>query len=181
MNTLRPRDDLLTANEDIKRVGVVRIVRRRHCVKRSGVEGIPREHVEVRAVLLLHQSPEHAFGFGADVAERIDFFTRLLEHLDPFLKRQSQRRPAVLQRLERVLLVHHTDFSLKSLVQAVEHAHEQLIEDIQHFVVVLLDGHFHVQPGELAQVSVRVRVFGAEHRSNLKHALQITHDGHLLV
>lgn len=36
-----------------------------------------------------------------------------------------------------------------------------------HLVVVLLDDHFEVQTGELAQVSVRPRFLGPEHRADL--------------
>lgn len=54
MNMLCFRDDFLIVNEDIKRVGVVRIVRRRYCVKWSGVEGILCEYVEVCVVFFFY-------------------------------------------------------------------------------------------------------------------------------
>ena len=46
---------------------------------------------------------------------------------------------------------------------------------------MFLDGHLHVEAGELAQVAMGVGILGAKHRANLEHALEIRLDRHLLV
>jgi hypothetical protein len=46
---------------------------------------------------------------------------------------------------------------------------------------VVLDLHLQIKTGELAEMSVGVRVFSPEHRANLKDSLEITAKRHLLV
>ena len=43
-----------------------------------------------------------------------------------------------------------------------------------------VDCHFQIQPGELGQVPVRIRVLRAEDGSDLKDTLHICRDAHLL-
>ena len=42
-----------------------------------------------------------------------------------------------------------------SFLEAVEHVDKEVVHDVQHLVVVLVDGHLEVQPCELAQMAVR--------------------------
>ena len=48
----------------------------------------------------------------------------------------------------------HTIFS----IEAVEDVDKKLVNNVHDFIVVLIDGHLKVKPGELAQVAVGVRV-----------------------
>ena len=57
----------------------------------------------------------------------------------------------------------------------------QLIDDVQNFAVMFFNRHLEIQPGELAQVAVRVTVFRAKDRSNFKNAAKIRHDSHLFI
>ena len=64
----------------------------------------------------------------------------------------------------------------------------ELVEEMQHqvfaegedFVVVLANGHFEVQAGELGQVAFGVGILGAEDGANAVDGAQVAGDGHLL-
>ena len=96
-----------------------------------------------------------------------------------------QRRVGMLDLVITLSVRSHVD-SLQLLgeatVESVEDVDEHVGDEVQRLVVVLLDGHFQVEAGELAQVAVRVAVLCAEHGTHLEHALEVgTGGAHLLV
>ena len=157
VDALRAGDDLLTADEDVVGIGVVRVGRVGHGVKRPRRRRVLGEHVKVGVVLFLDELPEDALVLGAEVPERVHALdASLSKHRDPLRKLESERRAKVLEGLVRELLGHDLELVLKPLVQAVEHVQEQVVQNVEHLEVVLLDGHLHVQSRELAQVAVGV-------------------------
>ncbi len=48
-------------------------------------------------------------------------------------------------------------------------------------MIVLVESHFEVEADKLCEMAMRVRVFGAENGRNLKDAVHVRADGHLLV
>ena len=58
---------------------------------------------------------------------------------------------------------------------------EELLAEVEHLVVVLIDAHFNIEADELGQVAVRVGVFGAEDGRDFKNTLKIALKRHLLV
>lgn len=58
---------------------------------------------------------------------------------------------------------------------------KELVHHVEHFVVVLHNGHLQVEPSELAEVPVRVRVLSPKHWANLEDAVKVSVDRHLLV
>eukprot|EP00754_Rhynchopus_humris_P002213 Rhum_TRINITY_DN11223_c0_g1::Rhum_TRINITY_DN11223_c0_g1_i1::g.43386::m.43386 len=83
--------------------------------------------------------------------------------------------------LVRVLRGDGRDVRRALRVQPVEDVREQRLGSVEHLVVVFDDDHLDVEPRELAQVPVRVRVLRAEHGADLEHVAQVALHGHLLV
>ncbi len=65
--------------------------------------------------------------------------------------------PLRLMRTEREV---HSDARRRTvvLVETVKHGDEDVIHDVQHLIVVLVDGHLKVQARELAQMPVCIRL-----------------------
>ena len=132
------------------------------------------QDVKVGVVLLLHETSEFALLRGAEIAERVDVLDAgFLEHAHALGKLQAERRPEILERLVRELLRDNLELVRETLVETVEHVSEEVIEHVEHLEEVFLDGHLHVEAGELAQVAMGVGILGAKHRANLEHALEI--------
>jgi|SRR5712672_1888815 len=64
--------------------------------------------------------------------------------------------------------------------QVLEQVLEKAIQQLHHFVIMLLYSHFQIQPNKLRQVAVGVGVFCTENWTNLVHAFKVSRDGHLL-
>jgi len=78
------------------------------------------------------------------------------------------------------LLADELNLLMVTLAQATEDVKEEAVEKLEYLVVMLLDGHLEVEPDELCQVSVRIRVLRAKDGPNLVHALKVGRDRHLL-
>jgi hypothetical protein len=65
--------------------------------------------------------------------------------------------------------------------ETLEDGHEHVFNDVQYFVVVLLDLHLHIEACELSQVARSVGVLSAEDGTDFKHTFQISDNCHLLV
>ena len=66
------------------------------------------------------------------------------------------------------------------LVDSPEYVQEQLIKSVHNLMIVVVNLHFQVQTGVLGEMSMGVRVFRAEDRSNFVHPSHVTRDAHLL-
>ena len=212
VDTLCAGHHLLAADEDIEGVGELlrlRHTHRHYGVVRvgHGVEGAHGERelvedVEVGVVLLLDDAaqlllhrraaPHTPPAPSPHVAHRVHVEAVVDQQLHRLRVRQHQRLARVHQRREGVLrlrLTHsvkeHVDSGellSEARIESVEDVDEHVGDEVERLVVVLLDGHLHVQPGELAQVAVRVAVLRAEHGADLEHALEVrARRAHLLV
>jgi len=76
-----------------------------------------------------------------------------------------------------------TDDQLVFVLSAkpLKNCHEHVFNDVQYFVVVLLDLHLHIEACEFSQVARSVRILSAEDRTDFKHTIQIGHNCHLFV
>ena len=48
------------------------------------------------------------------------------------------------------------------VAQLLEDVHKQAVQDVEHLVVVLVEGHLQIQADKLGEVAVRLGVFGTE-------------------
>mmetsp|Transcript_43550 Transcript_43550/g.132546 ORF Transcript_43550/g.132546 Transcript_43550/m.132546 type:complete len:253 (-) Transcript_43550:1064-1822(-) len=81
-----------------------------------------------------------------------------------------------------MLLPDSLQFVRATFVDTVEDGDEQIGEHVEYLVVMLVDGHLQIEPGEFAQVSTGVGILGPKDRSAFVHALESrARGGHLLV
>lgn len=62
-------------------------------------------------------------------------------------------------------------------VDAIEHVHEEAVNDVQDFIVVLKDGHLQIQAGELAQMAMREGLLcpaQQPHTQHIHHAMHVS-------
>jgi hypothetical protein len=64
--------------------------------------------------------------------------------------------------LGRKLLADRLDLGPECRLELLEERQEELVEQVQHLVVVRVKGYLEIEAHELSQVAVRVRVFGTE-------------------
>lgn len=69
---------------------------------------------------------------------------------------------------------------MQPLLQTLEDMLQHAVEDVQHFMIMVVKLHLQVQTRELGQMAMRIRVLGTENRPDFKHALHIPRDAHLL-
>ena len=181
VNTLGSRCYLLATHEEIVGVGIVRIMRVKHCVEWSRVRWVPIEHVEVRVVLVSHQLAELLLGLARQVFKWLLLDSCLLQHLDALLEVQPDYRLFALERLKWVLLADDFQLLRVSLLKILENVAEHVSEDIKHLEVMLFDCHFHIESGEFAKMPVGVGVLGPEHWADLKNSVHVGAKGHLFV
>mmetsp|Transcript_36331 Transcript_36331/g.90428 ORF Transcript_36331/g.90428 Transcript_36331/m.90428 type:complete len:412 (-) Transcript_36331:901-2136(-) len=93
----------------------------------------------------------------------------------------AEGRAGEAQVFERVLRADGFNLCLAALVQALEDVEEHSLDDVEHLVVVVVEGHLQVEAGELRHVAVRERLLRSEDRPDLKHAAEVRHERHLLV
>jgi len=74
-----------------------------------------------------------------------------------------------------------TSLNISSFSSTFEDVVESNVEHVQHFVVVVLEAHFHITSSELAQMTVCERLLRAKDGADLEYAVQISHKGHLLI
>mmetsp|Transcript_8208 Transcript_8208/g.23372 ORF Transcript_8208/g.23372 Transcript_8208/m.23372 type:complete len:312 (-) Transcript_8208:98-1033(-) len=182
VDALRAGEDLLAADEEVVAVRVRRVHGAGHRVERPRRERVLVHHVEVRVVLLLDDAAERLLLLRRRVLVVVHLVAGLAQQRHALLEGDAQARVLVLEVLEGVLRAHGLDLVAVALVQPVEDVAEQVREHLEHLVVVLLEGHLHVQPRELAEVAVRVAVLGAEDGPDLHDALEAgARRAHLLV
>jgi hypothetical protein len=105
---------------------------------------------------------------------------RIAEHLHTIRKVQADGLLREYEVFGRVELADGFDLAAVLGLQAMKDGPERAVEHVDNLVVVVLDGHLQVEPGELGQMPVRVGVFGAEDGPDLVDALHVGRDGHLL-
>ena len=80
------------------------------------------------------------------------------------------------------LLPDTLDLLFADFVDALENVDKEAAEDVKDLVVVLVESHLHVHPGELAEVPRGVVLLCPEHRANLKASFEsAARRHHLLV
>jgi len=86
-----------------------------------------------------------------------------------------------LEGLKWVLSTDNFQLFCVSLLDTFENEGEKFGQHIENFEVMFLDGHFHIETSEFAQMSVCIGIFSSEDWSNFKHAIEVTTESHLLV
>jgi hypothetical protein len=155
-------------------------------VTEHGVEGTGRgrvavQHVEVSAVGVLHDFSQLLLHFGAEVLHCWPFDSVGVQQLNTFSKGEFKDGQRALEGCKFELLVDGLQFSSVSGFDVGEDEGEELSKEVQQLEVVLLDGQLHVQPYELAHMTVSEGVLSTEHWANLEHALEVSHHAHLLI
>jgi len=107
--------------------------------------------------------------------------TLLAKQLHGFRVLQSQAGVLEEQVLEGVLLTNSLDLLLVTLVQALEDVVEGLVQHVQHFVVMVLEAHLHIEADELGQMTMSEGLLRTEHRADFEDAVHVAHQRHLLV
>ena len=80
------------------------------------------------------------------------------------------------------LLPDTLDLLFADFVDALENVDKEAAEDVKDLVIVLVESHLHVHPGELAEVPRGVVLLCPEHRANLKASFEsAARRHHLLV
>mgnify|MGYP007054560256 CR=1 FL=1 len=186
VDALAARDDLLAADEHVERVGVARVVGVGHGVEGARGRGVLVEDEVVGAVLLPHELAQ------AHLVARVQVLVLgqrgavlaqpagLVEHADALREADDGGPVQPDEVLAGELVLDGGDLARVALVQAAEDLLDDRVDDLEHLVVVLLDGHLQVEPRVLGQVAVGVGVLGAEDGADLVDAAEVRRDGHLL-
>mmetsp|Transcript_57387 Transcript_57387/g.121771 ORF Transcript_57387/g.121771 Transcript_57387/m.121771 type:complete len:367 (-) Transcript_57387:698-1798(-) len=182
VTSLSSRANLLSPNEHVVGVGKSIVHRIWHGVERPNGRWVLVQHEKIRAVLLFHDSPECNLLGPSQIAQS-------LAHVESFTTEDVHRfRPVEHARLVceehwlgLVLRPNRLELASPPGLQVLEDVLEHLVDHIQRFHIVLVDGHLQVQPRELAEVPARVRVLGAKYRPYFEHAIQVGRYRHLLV
>lgn len=181
VDSLSSRSDFLTSHEEIVRVGVSVVILADHGVEGSGRGGVSVEHVEVSVVDLSDDGSELSLGGGVEILKGVPFDSSALEELDTLLEGDSNDGGLALEGLEGVLLTDGGELGGESGLESVEDEGEELSHEIEELEVVLVDGHFNIQSGELTHVSVSEGLLGSEDGADLEDSVEVGHDTHLLV
>mmetsp|Transcript_15256 Transcript_15256/g.23215 ORF Transcript_15256/g.23215 Transcript_15256/m.23215 type:complete len:216 (-) Transcript_15256:927-1574(-) len=81
-----------------------------------------------------------------------------------------------------MLFANSFQFIFAPFADSIKNMNKQITKHIKHFVVVLVDHHFHIETGEFTQVTACVGIFCSEHRSGLEYTFESrTCSRHLLV
>lgn len=181
VHSLSSRGDLLSAHEEIVRVGVVLVMRVKHGVEGASIDGVAVKHVEVSIVLLPDEATESLLGLSGQVLKRVLIVASFLQHGDSFLEVHFENWVANLELLERILLVDDGELATKSGLEVLNHVDHHIADDVKHFEVVILEFHLHIEASELAQMPVGVGVFSSEDGTDLEDATHVSAKSHLLV
>ena len=156
VNTLSATGDLLAPHEEVIRVGIVGVMWIQHSVKWSGSSWITVKHVEISVVFLFDEAAESLLSLSGKIFEWRLLNSLLVKHLDTILEMELDNWSLALEVLERILLFNDFNFLLVTLLDACEDMDEQVGQHVQHFEVVFLDRHLHIETCELAQVAICV-------------------------
>lgn len=147
-------------------------------VKGTGAGGESVQHIVVGVVLVAHQlSQANLFGSG-EILVLLDVTAVVAQHLNALLEIEDERLVEVFE-----LAAGPPGLDLCELghgVDRLEDSFKEVVDDGDDLVVVVLDGHFHVEARVFRQVAVRVGVLGAEDGADLEDAAKVGRDGHLL-
>mmetsp|Transcript_27721 Transcript_27721/g.59673 ORF Transcript_27721/g.59673 Transcript_27721/m.59673 type:complete len:326 (-) Transcript_27721:921-1898(-) len=94
---------------------------------------------------------------------------------------KAQRGARVAQVGKGELAAHGLDLRGAAGVKAVEDGEEELLEYVEHLVVVVFEGHLEVEADELGHVSVGEGLLRPEDRADLEDPVHVCHKRHLLV
>ncbi|KAI7724400.1 aspartyl-tRNA synthetase [Hortaea werneckii] len=170
VNTLTTRQDLLSADKDIKRVGDLRSLR----------------NVIVGLQLLLDHSTKGNLVLGSHVFVLIQHVTvlvavaRLVQHTDCLRKWNDRGLIKPYKILAGKLTLDHLHLGSVLCVDILKDSFESAVKHTQQLVVVRLNCHLQIQTSELRQMSVRVAVLSTEDRTNLHDTPHVSSDSHLL-
>ena len=89
-----------------------------------------------------------------------------------FCKRQSQCGSKILEILKGMLLPNMLQLGLAPFVDAIKDIQKQVRKDIHNLVVVLFDGHFHIESCKFTQVSWRIGILGSKDGTSRKDSLK---------
>lgn len=183
VDSLGARENLLSSHEEIVRVGVVGVLGVGHGVEGSNGQRELVENVEIGVVLVSDNLSEQLLVLGGQILVVSNILASLSEQLDTLRERQLDHLAVLgqLELLNGVLLSNGSNVVSVSLGELREDEDEQLGQHVNDLIVVLLEGHLHIETNELGHVSVSVGVLGSEDGSNLKHSLKVTRHEHLLV
>mmetsp|Transcript_7393 Transcript_7393/g.15850 ORF Transcript_7393/g.15850 Transcript_7393/m.15850 type:complete len:416 (-) Transcript_7393:899-2146(-) len=158
VDSLGTAQDLLATDKEIVAVGKTGVFGIGHRVKGADVERILVHEEKVGPVFFGHQVPEHLFVFRGQVFVIVLVDTGFPQELASLGVRQLEGGFAIPQVFEGVLLPDGFQLALAALVDSVKNVYEQVREQIKDLVVVFLDDHFQIEPGEFAQVAAGVGV-----------------------
>ncbi len=181
VNALRSRSDFLAAHEEIVRVGKAWVVRVKHSVKRSRTNWVAVKHVKVSVKFLSHDLTERLLCLSCQVLELTLSKASFVDKLHTISEIKLEYWISAFELIEWILGVYNGEFSGITGFHVFEHKHHQLPNQIQDFKIMVFEFHFQIQTSEFAQVAISIGVLSAEHRTNLKHALKVAAECHLLV
>mmetsp|Transcript_34948 Transcript_34948/g.71454 ORF Transcript_34948/g.71454 Transcript_34948/m.71454 type:complete len:203 (-) Transcript_34948:1031-1639(-) len=182
MDTLCPRENLLTPDEEVIAVGEVLVVWIRHSVERTDSKGVLVHEEEISPILFLHYVPKLLLVFSAQIIKVSLVHPSIPQELAPLSIGDLEGWPQVLEVLKWVLLPHPLEFILASFIYPIEHGNEHITEHLQHLIIMLMDCHLQIQTCKLTQVSSCVGILGTEHWASLKYLLKArARSSHLLV
>ena len=168
--------------------GTHRVGRVRHRVERTDLERELVNDVVVGVVLGLDDLAERLLTRGTHVVVVADRLrrrplldARLLQELDRVAVLEDERLGQPGKVVVRELTAHDVNLLRVALLQAGKDVLEHAVDRLHDLVVVLLERHLEIESHELGQVTVRVRVFGTEHGSDLVDLLHVAGNAHLLV
>jgi len=156
VNTLCTGGDLLTAHEEIVRVGEAAVLGVQHSVERSSANGVAVKHVEVSVVLLLDNATKSLLSLSAQVLELILLEAGISEHLHTFAEVDLDNGVCADEVVEGVLVVDDTELLGVSLLQILEQEDQHGTNVVQDLKVMVLELHLEIQASEFAQMAVGV-------------------------
>jgi len=181
VDSLSSTGDFFTSHEEIVRVCVIWIVWVQHGVEWSDRRWITIEHVEISTVLLFDNCTKSSLSFGRKIVQCSLFITSFLKQLDTISEMELDNWSFTNERLKWVLGTDDFQLLCVSFFNTFEKIGEHVGQHIKYFEIMLLNGHFHIETCELAQMSVGVGIFSSEDWSNLEDTIKITTESHLLI
>lgn len=185
VDTLRTRENLLTAHKEVVRVRVVGVFGVGHGIEGPDGKGEFVKDVEVSVVLFVNELAETTLVRRAEILKvaEVGAVVGFAEHLDALFEAETEDLTVLgeLEFADGVLLADGGDFGGIAGLEVLEDEEEHFLDDIEDFVVVRLEGHFEIETGELSHVPVALAVLCAEDGGNLKDLLHVAGNEHLLV
>ena len=169
MDPLRPTENLLAAHKEIVRIADLRVGRVGHGVEWPDGRGELVQNKVISVVFLLDEPSEQFFILGRHVVHLANGLAvgcggaRFAQHGDTVRKLQPQSFGEEGKVVAWVLFLDRGDLGRELGFETAEDGQEERVEQVEHFVVVLFNGHFQVETDEFSHVAVSVGVFSTEH------------------